>query len=166
MPNTADYLDDLLTQVAAGHMLPQDALQAFFLHKKRSGDTILTEEDNAFISAMDTVEVAHIVAKWCARTATAIGGVQAIEADLRRPTFFHPRRRPPLITAVDMRGRKTCLFSPDAAQAADAGQQEDCLHVCGSFSEAAVNPAFLPVFRSALTTAVRAHGLPEPQYLQ
>lgn len=165
MANDTNWLDELLAQVAEGRMLPQDALQHFFLHKKRAGDAILTDEDQAFISAMDTVEVAQLAAKWCARNAAIHGPLAAIEADLRRPTFFHPRRRPPLITGTTPSGQRLMLFSAD-----DGGAQgeyaEDCLRAAGCFSAAAIDPAFLPVFTSALTTALKGHGLPEPTFIR
>lgn len=163
MSQERTWLDDLLEQVAAGRLLPQDALQQFFMHKREERDPSLTGEDHAFINAMDAVETAHIVAKWCARGAAAQGGVVSIEADLRLPTFFHQRRRPPLVTGTSVTGAKLMLFS-----AADTGSDEygeDCLRVSGSVSCAASDPAFLPVFTSALNTALRGHGLPEPNYL-
>lgn len=160
-----NWLDELLEQVAAGRMLPQAALQQFFLRKKADGSAELTEEDNAFISAMDAVEVAQTVAKWCARCAAAQGGVATIEADLRRPSFFHPGRRPPRVTATDLTGRKIMLFAADDA-ANDDEYAQDCLRVSGSFTGAAADPTFLPVFVSALETALKGHGLPMPTYLK
>lgn len=165
MNNEHHWLDELLEQVAAGRMLPQDALQQFFLRKRADGSAVLTEEDNAFISAMDAVEVAQAVAKWCARNAAAQGGVTDIEADLRRPSFFHPNRRPPRITALALNGRRITLFSADDA-ATDSEYAEDCLRVSGSFTGAAADPAFLPVFTSALTTALEKHQLPHPTFLR
>lgn len=165
MSDNQNWLDELLEQVAAGQMLPQDALQRFFLRKKADGSAVLTEEDNAFISAMDAVEVAQSVAKWCARNAAAQGGVSDIEADLRRPSFFHPNRRPPRITGMALSGRRITLFSADDA-AADGEYAEDCLRVSGSFTGAAADPAFLPVFISALGTALEKHRLPQPTYLR
>ncbi len=165
MNNEQHWLDALLEQVAAGRMPPQEALQQFFLHKKADGSAALTEEDNAFISAMDAVEVAQTVAKWCARSAAAQGGVAAIEVDLRRPSFFHPGRRPPRVTATDLAGRKIMLFAADDAANEDEYAQ-DCLRVSGSFTGAAADPAFLPVFISALETALKGHGLPMPTYLR
>ncbi|MBE5797242.1 MAG: hypothetical protein E7327_07685 [Clostridiales bacterium] len=165
MDKQNNWMDDLLSQVASGHMLPQDALQQFFLHKKAGGDATLTEEDNAFISAMDAVEVAHLVAKWCVRSVAALGNVTAIEADLRRPSFFHPNRRPPLVTGVAPNGRRVMLFAASDASSADE-YAEDCLRAAGSFTGASADPAFLPVFMSALTTALSGHGLPAPTFIQ
>lgn len=164
MPNENTWLDDLLAQVAAGRLQPQDALQQFFMHKKSEQDPTLTEEDHAFINAMDAVEVAHIVAKWCARNAAAQGGVTAIEADLRFPSLFHARRRPPLVTGTSLAGSRIMLFSPADPTVSDE-YGDDCMHVSGSFTGAQADPAFLPVFTSVLTTALRSHGLPQPQYI-
>ena len=87
----------------------------------------------------------------------------AISADLRRPTLFHMRRRPPLMTATDMSGRRMVLFCPaDAATGEEYA--EDCLRVSGSFAGVEAEPVFLPVFMSALATALKGHGLPEPDY--
>lgn len=166
MAENRDYLDELLEQVAGGHMLPQEALTKFFLHKKAAGDATLTEADNAFITAMDTVEVAHVVAKWCARGAEEVGGVQSIEVDVRRPGFFHPHRRPPQVNAIAMSGVKVLLFAVHRASHADTEYLEDCLHAEASFADERSNPAFLPVFTSALSTALKAHGLPEPTYIR
>ena len=164
MSEQKDWMDDLLEQVAAGRMLPQDALTAFFMHKRESADAGLTEADHAFITAMDAAETAQTVAKWCARNAAAQGGVAAIQVDLRRPGLLHPRRRPPMVTGLDLSGRKMALFSPDGAgQGGEYG--EDCMRVSGSFSGAFADPVFLPVFTSVLTTAVTAHGLPRPEYI-
>ena len=165
MSEQHDWLDELLEQVAAGRMLPQDALQQFFLHKRADGSAVLTDEDNAFISAMDAVEVAQTVAKWCARNAAALGGAAAIEADLRRPTLFHPGRRPPRVTATALSGQKFMLFAADDA-AVDDEYAQDCLRVSGSFTGSTADPAFLPVFISALETALKGHGLPMPTYLR
>lgn len=165
MSTEHDWLDELLEQVAAGRMLPQDALQQFFLRKKADGSAALTEEDNAFISAMDAAEVAQTVAKWCARNAAAQGGVASMEVDLRRPSFFHPNRRPPRVTALALTGRQIALFSADDA-AVDGEYAQDCLRVNGSFTGAAADPAFLPVFISALGTALKGHGLPQPTILR
>lgn len=165
MNQNDNWLDDLLEQVAGGRMLPADALQKFFMHKREEQDPTLTEADNAFISAMDAVEVAHTVAKWCARNGAAQGGLSAITADLRRPGLFHPRRRPPLVTGLSLSGGRVTLLSPlDAADGSEYA--EDCLRVAGSFTAAQADPAFLPVFTSALNTALRGHGLPEPEYLR
>lgn len=166
MAEQRDYLDELLEQVADGRMLPQDALTQFFLHKKAAGSAMLTEEDNAFITAMDTVEVAHLVAKWCARSAVDVGGVQSISVDVRRPGFFHMHRMPPKVEAVAMSGAKVLLFAVQRASHADPEYLEDCLHVEASFADERSNPAFLPVFTSVLTKALKAHGLPEPTYLR
>lgn len=163
MSNQNSWMDKLLEQVAAGRMLPQDALQHFFMHKRAEKDATLTEEDHAFINAMDAVETAHIVAKWCARSAAAQGGVTAISADLRRPSFFHQRRRPPLVTGISMTGARCMLFSP--ADAAGEEYGDDCMRVSGSFAGAPGDPAFIPVFTSALATALKGHGLPEPEYI-
>lgn len=164
MKQNDSWLDELLEQVAGGRMLPAEALQQFFLHKREEADPTLTEEDNAFISAMDAVEVAHTVAKWCARNAAAQGGVAALTVDLRRPGFFHPNRRPPLVTGLALSGTRLMLFSPaDPQQGGEYA--EDCLRVAGSFSGAQGDPAFLPVFTSALNTALKGHGLPRPEYL-
>lgn len=164
MNQNDSWLDELLEQVAGGRMLPAEALQQFFLHKRGEENPTLTEADNAFISAMDAVEVAHIVAKWCARNAAVQGGVAALTVDLRRPGFFHPNRRPPLLTGLSLGGKRVMLFSP--ADTADGGEYaQDCLRVGGSFSGAQADPAFLPVFTSALTTALKGHGLPQPDYL-
>lgn len=164
MPNENTWLDDLLAQVAAGRMQPQDALQQFFLHKRAEENPTLTEDDHAFINAMDAAETAQTVAKWCARNAAAQGGVTAIEADLRFPGIFHARRKPPLITGMSMTGSRIMLFS-----AADMGSGdeygEDCVRVSGSFTGAQADPVFLPVFKSALNTALSGHGLPQPQYI-
>ncbi|MBR3765195.1 MAG: hypothetical protein IKK57_11695 [Clostridia bacterium] len=161
------WMDDLLEQVAAGKMLPQDALNQFFLHKREESGATLTQEDHAFLTAMDAAETAQVVAKWCARHAAALPGgiaaMTAISADLRRASFFHPGRRPPLVTGLDMNGKRVMLFSP-ADTASDAEYAEDCLRVGGSISGAYADPVFLPVFISALTTACRGHGLPEPEY--
>lgn len=163
MSEQKDWLDELLEQVAAGRMLPQDALQRFFLHKRDANEATLTEADHAFLTAMDAAETAQIVAKWCARNAAALGGVNVISADLRRASFFHPRRRPPLVTGVALSGKRVMLFSPaDAAQ--NDEYAEDCLRVSGSFSGAYADPVFLPVFTSAMTTALKGHGLPLPEY--
>lgn len=167
MSEQKTWMDDLLEQVAAGKMLPQEALNRFFLHKREDAQSTLTEADHAFLTAMDAAETAQVVAKWCARTAAALPGgmkvLAAIGADLRRASFFHPGRKPPLVTGVDLGGKRVMLFSPaDAAQ--DAEYAEDCLRVSGSFSGAHGDPVFLPVFTSALTTACRNHGLPEPSY--
>lgn len=166
MAEQKDYLDELLEQVAAGRMLPQDALTKFFLHKRASGDTTLTEADNAFISAMDTVEVAHLVAKWCARGAADVGGVQSLTVDVRSPGFFHPHRRPPQVEAVAMSGAKVLLFSVHRANSVDPEYDEDRMHAEASFADARANAAFLPVFTSALATALKAHGLPEPTWIR
>lgn len=164
MSEEKNWLDDLLEQVASGRMLPQDALQRFFLHKREDAQATLTQEDHAFLTAMDAAETAQVVAKWCARNAAAQGGVTAITADLRRPGFFHPRRRPPLVTAVDPSGKRIALFS--TADVAQGGEYaEDCMRVSGSFSMANADPVFLPVFVSALNTALRGHGLPQPECL-
>lgn len=164
MSEANTWLDELLAQVASGRMLPQDALQQFFLHKRAEENPTLTEEDHAFINAMDAAEAAQTVAKWCARNAFAQGGVTAIEADLRFPGIFHARRRPPLVTGTSLTGSRIMLFS-----AADMGSGdeygEDCVRVSGSFTGTQADPAFLPVFSSALTTALRSHGLPQPQYI-
>ena len=165
MSNEHNWLDELLAKVASGDMPPQEALQQFFLHKRAEGSAALTEEDNAFISAMDAVETAQLVAKWCARYAEAQGGVTAIEVDLRRPSFFHPNRRPPLITGTALSGKRIMLFSTDHA-GMDGEDAADCLRVSGSFSGAAADPVFLPVFRNALATAITGLGLPSPTYLQ
>ena len=74
MSENRDWLDDLLEQVASGRMLPQDALTAFFMHKREAAQMTLTQEDHAFITAMDAAETAQLVAKWCARHAAALGG--------------------------------------------------------------------------------------------
>lgn len=163
MDKQSNWLDALLEQVADGTLPPQDALEQFFLRKRAEGASTLTVEDNAFISAMDAVEVARTVAKWCERSAAIHGGVQAISADLRRPTLFHPRRRPPQLTGLTLAGARVMLFSPD--DAAEGEYAEDCLRVSGSFTGAAADPAFLPVFTSALTTALRQLGLPEPEFI-
>lgn len=163
MSEQNNWLDDLLEQVAAGRMLPQDALQRFFLHKREAAETALTEADHAFLTAMDAAETAQITAKWCARNAAAMGGVTAIMADLRGPSFFHPGRRPPLMTALDMSGRRVTLFCPADAAAGEEYAQ-DCLRVGGSFSGGRGDAVFLPVFTSALSTALRGHGLPAPEY--
>lgn len=161
MSEKRDWLDDLLEQVASGRMLPQDALSAFFMHKRDAAETTLTQEDHAFITAMDAAETAQLVAKWCARHAAALGGVTAIAADLRGPSLLHPRRRPPMVTGTDAAGRRVMLFSAaDTAQGGEYG--DDCLRVGGSFSGIHADPVFLPVFMSALTTALKGHGLPEP----
>ena len=162
MSEQANWLDELLEQVASGRMLPQEALQRFFLRNKEAQQPTLTEEDHAFLTAMDAAETGQIVAKWCARHAAALGGVTAIEADLRGPSFFHPRRQPPLVTGLDAAGRRVMLFS--ASDRDGEEYMEDCLRVSGSFSGAKADPVFLPVFVSALTTALRGHGLPEPVY--
>lgn len=164
MSETNTWMDDLLEQVAAGRMLPQDALQAFFMHKREAAEMELTDADHAFLTAMDAAETAQIVAKWCARNAAAQGGVAAIQADLRRPGLLHPRRRPPLVTGLDPAGRKIALFSPDGAgQGGEYG--EDCMRVGGSFSGAYGDAVFLPVFTSALRTALAAHGLPAAELI-
>lgn len=165
MSNEHDWLDELLTQVASGRLLPQDALQQFFMHKKAEQDATLTDEDNAFLNAMDTVETAQLVAKWVARNAAAQGGVAQITADLRPVSFFHPRRNPPLITGTSLSGARIMLFSP-ADTSRSQEYAEDCLRVSGSFSGAPADPAFHPVFISALTTALRGHGLPEPSIIR
>ena len=90
MSNNNDWLDALLEQVAAGKLLPQEALEQFFLRKRAEGAAALTDEDNAFISAMDAVQVAHLIAKWCEKCAAMAGGLQSICLDLRRPSFFTP----------------------------------------------------------------------------
>lgn len=164
MSEANTWLDDLLEQVASGRMLPQAALHQFFLHKRAEENPSLTEEDHAFINAMDAVEAAHIVAKWCVRNAGAQGGVTTIEADLRFPGFFHTRRRPPLVTGTSLAGSRIMLFSP-ADQGVSDEYGEDCIRVSGSFTGAQADPAFLPVFTSALTTALRGHGLPRPEYI-
>ena len=114
MSEQKTWMDDLLEQVAAGKMLPQDALNQFFLHKREESGATLTQEDHAFLTAMDAAETAQVVAKWCARTAAALPGgiaaVTAIGADLRRASFFHPGRRPPLVTGLDMNGKRVMLF--------------------------------------------------------
>ena len=162
MNEQKDWMDDLLEQVAAGRMLPQDALTAFFMHKRESADAGLAEADHAFLTAMDAAETAQIVAKWCARNAAAQGGVAAIHVDLRRPGLLHPLRRPPMVTGLDLSGRKLALFTPDGAgQGGEYG--EDCLRVSGSFSGAFAEAVFLPVFTSMLSTAAKAHGLPGPE---
>lgn len=165
MENESTWLDGLLEQVATGEMLPQEALQRFFLHKKEANEATLTDEDNAFMDAMSVVEAAQTVAKWCVRNASVQGGVTAIEADLRHPSFFRPRRNPPLLTGTSLLGKQILLFSP---QDTSAGQEytDDCLRVSGSFTCARGNPAFLPVFTSALTTALKAHGLPAPTFIR
>jgi len=162
MSEQSNWLDDLLEQVAAGRILPQEALQRFFLRKKEAAQPVLTAEDHAFLTAMDAAETAQTVAKWCARHAAALGGVVALEADLRGPSFFHPRRQPPLVTGTDAAGRRVMLFS--AADREDGEYMEDCLRVSGSFSGARMDPVFLPVFISALDTALKGHGLPVPTY--
>jgi len=164
MDQQSNWLDALLEQVAAGKLLPQDALEQFFLRKRAEGAAALTDEDNAFISAMGTVEAARTVARWCERGAAVHGGIQALTADLRRPTFFHPRRRPPQVTGLTLAGMRVMLFSPD--DAADGEYAEDCLRVSGSFAGAAADPAFMPVFCSALCTALQQLGLPEPEILR
>lgn len=162
MDDRETWLDDLLEQVAAGKMLPQEALNQFFLHKRESAETTLTEADHAFLTAMDAAETAQTVAKWCARNAAALpGGLSAISADLRRASFFHPGRRPPLVTGVDLNGKRVMLFSP-ADVAVDAQYAEDCLRVGGSFSGAYGDAVFMPVFISVLETACKGHGLPVP----
>lgn len=161
MSEQANWMDDLLERVSAGRMLPQEALQRFFLHKREAAESTLSEEDHAFLTAMDAAETAQIVAKWCARNAAALGGVTAIGADLRGPSFFHMRRRPPMVTGVDLSGRRVILFSP-ADSARSEEYMEDCLRASGSFS--AADRVFLPVFMSALTTALKGHGLPAPEY--
>lgn len=164
MSEEKNWMDDLLEQVASGRMLPQEALQAFFMHKRESADVGLTEADHAFITAMDAAETAHTVAKWCARHAAALGGVAAISVDLRRPGFLHPRRRPPMVTGVDATGRRVMLFNPaDMAQGGEYG--EDCMRAGGSFSGQQADPVFLPVFRSALNTALKGHGLPAAEFI-
>lgn len=163
MDQQSNWLDALLEQVAAGKLLPQDALEQFFLRKRAEGAAALTDEDNAFISAMDAVEVAQLIAKWCGRCAEMAGGLESITADLRRPSFFHPRRRPPLVTGQTGSGKRVMIFSPD--DTAEGEYAEDCLRVAGSFSGAATDPAFLPVFTSALQTALHSRGLPVPDYL-
>ena len=168
MSEQKNWMDDLLEQVAAGRMLPQDALNRFFLHKREEAQGTLTEADHAFLTAMDAAETAQVVAKWCARTAAALPGgmkaVTAISADLRRASFFHPGRRSPVVTGVDLSGKRVMLFSP-ADTARDAEYAEDCMRVGGSFSGAHGDPVFLPVFTSALTTACKGHGLPAPEYM-
>lgn len=166
MSESVNYLDDLMQQVADGHLLPQDALGQFFMRKKAAGEATLTEEDNAFISAMDTVEVAHTVARWCAHNAAVLGGVGEITVDLRRPGFFHPYRKPPQVNAVTLTGQKVVLFAPGGAANEDQELMEDCLHVEGSWTDERTNPAFLPVFCSVLTRALEAHGLPAPTYVK
>lgn len=166
MANHTDYLDELLGEVAEGRLLPQEALTKFFLHKKEAGDATLTDDDQAFITAMDTVEVAHSVAKWCARNAADVGGVQSVTVDVRGRDFFHPRRRPPQVDAVSAGGAKVRLFSPVFGANGSGEYREDCLHAEASFAEAQVNPAFLPVFCSVLDRALAAHGLPKPEYLK
>lgn len=164
MSDQHSWIDELLSQVASGRLLPQDALQQFFLRKKAEEQASLTEEDHAFLTAMDAAETAQTVAKWCARNAAAQGGISAVEADLRRPGFFHPRRRPPLLTGTSLAGQSIMLFSLPGP--ADGGEYaEDCLRVGGSFSGAYADPVFLPVFISALKTALKGHGLPEPAIL-
>lgn len=164
MSDQNTWIDELLAQVASGRMLPQDALQQFFLHKREAAEATLSEEDHAFLTAMDAAETAQVAAKWCARNAAAQGGLTAIEADLRRPGFFHPRRKPPLITGTGMGGQRIMLFSIN--DPADGGEYaEDCLRVGGSFSAAYADPVFMPVFTSALVTALKGHGLPEPNIL-
>ena len=164
MSEPKTWMDDLLEQVAAGKMLPQEALNRFFLHKRESEQTALTAEDHAFLTAMDAAETAQVVAKWCARNAAAQGGAAAITVDLRRPGLLHPRRHPPRVTGLGLSGRKMMLFTPDGAgQGGEYG--EDCLRVSGSFSGAWGDAVFLPVFTSALKTALTAHGLPAPEYL-
>ncbi len=162
MSEEKNWMDELLEQVAAGRMLPQDALQRFFLHKREAAEATLSEADHAFLAATDAAETAQVVAKWCARNAAALGGVTAIAADLRRADFFHPRRRPPMVTGTDLSGKRVMLFhASDAAQSEE--HAEDCLRVSGSFSGAYADPVFLPVFVSALTTALKGHGLPAPE---
>ena len=167
MSEQKNWMDDLLEQVAAGKMLPQDALNQFFLHKREEAGSTLTEADHAFLTAMDAAETAQVVAKWCARTAAALpggmGAIMSISADLRRASFFHPGRKPPMVTGVDLSGKRVMLFSP-ADTARDAEYAGDCMRVSGSFSGAHADPVFLPVFTSALRTACRGHGLPEPEY--
>lgn len=163
MSEGKNWMDDLLEQVAAGRMLPQDALAAFFLRKREEEQSALTEADHAFLTAMDAAETAQIVAKWCARNAAVLGGVVSVSVDLRFPSFFHMRRRPPLVTALDAGGKRITLFCP-ADAAAGEEYAEDCLRASGSFSGAQADPVFLPVFRSALNTALRGHGLPAPEY--
>ena len=156
------WLDDLLEQVASGGMQPQEALNRFFLHKREGGETSLAAQDHAFLTAMDAVETAHIVARWCARRAEKMADIAGLQVDLRGPAFFHPRRRPPVINAVDISGHRTCLFSPDGT----GEDMEDCLRVSGSFSGDRGDAVFLPVFRAMLTTALKGCGLPEPEYVQ
>lgn len=163
MSEQKNWMDDLLEQVSAGRMLPQEALQRFFLHKREAEEAALNETDHAFLTAMDAAETAQIVAKWCARNAAALGGVTAVMADLRQPSFFHMRRRPPLVTALDLSGRRMVLFNPADAAAGDE-YAEDCLRATGSFAGAAADAVFLPVFTSALNTALKGHGLPAPEY--
>lgn len=163
MSEQNDWMDDLLEQVAGGRMLPQEALQRFFLQKRTAEESTLSDADHAFLTAMDAAETAQLVAKWCARNAAALGGVVSISADLRAPSFFHMRRRPPLVTALDMSGKRITLFCPADAGTGEA-YAEDCLRVSGSFSGAQADPVFLPVFRSALDTALKGHGLPAPEY--
>lgn len=165
MSEQKDWLDELLEQVADGDMPPQEALERFFLHKRAEGSAVLTEEDNAFISAMDAVETAQAIAGWCARSAEAQGGVIAIEADLRRPTLFHPNRRPPKITGTAASGKRIMLFSADDAAMNDEYAQ-DCLRAAGSFTGTAADPAFLPVFMSALGAALEKRQLPRPTFLR
>ena len=164
MNQPQDWLDALLAEVADGRLLPADALQQFFLHKRQSGDPTLTEEDNAFITAMDAAEVAQRVASWCQRNAAAQGGVAQITVDLRRPGFFSPNRRPPSVTGVTAAGRRIMLFSP-ADVSAGGDYAEDCLRAGGSFTAAREDPVYLPVFRSALMTALHRLQLPEPTFI-
>ena len=137
---------------------------AVFAWKCADGLCALTAEDHAFLTAMYAAETAQVVAKWCARNAAAQGGAAAITVDLRRLGLLHPRRHPPRVTGLGLSGRKMMLFTPDGAgQGGEYG--EDCLRVSGSFSGAWGDAVFLPVFTSALKTALTAHGLPAPEYL-
>ena len=161
MSEEKNWMDDLLEQVAAGSMKPQEALGRFFMHKREKEAAALSEEDHAFLTAMDAVEAAQTVAAWCARNAAAQGGVVSIAADLRHPGFFHSGRRPPKVTGQGLSGRQIMLFcAADAGLGGEYG--EACLRVAGSFSGTRADPVFLPVFIQAFTTALRSHELPEP----
>ena len=65
MSEQKTWMDDLLEQVAAGRMLPQDALNRFFLHKREDAQGTLTEADHAFLTAMDAAETAAAIGCRC-----------------------------------------------------------------------------------------------------
>lgn len=107
----------------------------------------------------DTREIAQIVAKWTMHALPADENVLSITVDVSQ------WGETPLVT-VQTAGGEVIAFDTNEASRANEAHLEDCRHVEASWADWQDEPGFIGLFCNALSAALTAQELPEPEFIR